>query len=227
MTYKCFILLMIAIGMCLVLSACAGAIQSKRYSPPSGHGPLVLMISGKSGPTLYGEWAERLADSGYSVLLYDGNDFPINKVDTCQAMIRDIVKNNLPALNNSRQKVAVVASSLGGAVALNCVAGMQEEIAGIVAFYPATRFIDDHDACIDRLRVPLLVLQGEEDFFFDCCKAETARNLQRAARKKGKDFELVVYPYAGHGFNLGPMKNKELDKDAWNRTLEALKRYLP
>ena len=34
------------------------------------------------------------------------------------------------------------------------------------------------------------------------------------ARKKGKDFELIVYPEAGHGFNLGPMKNKELDADS-------------
>lgn len=227
MTFKRFTLMMIILMMCLFVSSCAGTIQSKRYSPSSGHGPVVLMISGKSGPTLYGEWAERLASSGYTVFLYDGNDFPINRVDVCQTMIRNIVKENVPASNDLRQKVAVVASSLGGAVALNCVAGMQEEIAGIVAFYPATRFIDDHDACIDRLRVPLLVLQGEEDFFFNCCKAETVRSMQQAALKKGKEFELVVYPGVGHGFNLGPMKNMEMDKDSWNRTLQALKKYLP
>jgi len=55
---------------------------------------------------------------------------------------------------------------------------------------------------------------GTDDRYFNCCLEERIRAMSLNARKKGKDFELIVYPEAGHGFNLGPMKNKELDADS-------------
>lgn len=227
MTFRSLTLTTLTLMMCFVLSSCAGLAGPARYKPLSGQGPVVLMISGRTGPALYAEFARRLAETGYYVLLYDGNDFPFNQTEDCQAKIHAIIKNETLSSQRPVGKVAVIGYSMGGAVALACAAGMPEEIAGIIAYYPATRFIAHHDACVERFRVPVVVLQGAEDHYFDCCKVETIRDMQKAARKKGRDIELIVYPYAGHGFNLGPMKNKDLDLDSWQKTIDTLKRYLP
>jgi dienelactone hydrolase len=85
----------------------------------------------------------------------------------------------------------------------------------------------DMDAYISRFHVPITVLQGEADNYYGCCNVERIRSIGETARKEGRDFELTIYPGAGHGFNLGPGKSKELDMDTWRKTTEALKKYLP
>lgn len=208
--------------ICFLLLFCADA---GRYGPPSEGGPCVLMISGKSGLSLYVEHARRLAASGYTVLLYNGNDFPVNQLQLCQAKIRAVLQDAgcLSAVKPDR--VAVIGYSLGGAVALSCTAAMEEEIVGVIAYYPATTLLDDHEGCVERMRVPVLILQGEEDHFFNCCAIGPIRHISDAAAERGKQVQLIVYPGAGHGFNLGPFKNKSLDEDSWRRTLQALKIY--
>jgi dienelactone hydrolase len=208
--------------ICFLLLSCAGA---GRYSPPSGGGPCVLMISGKSGPSLYVEHARRLAASGYTVLLYDGNDFPVNQVQLCQAKIRAVLQDAgfLSAAKPGR--AAVIGYSLGGAAALACAAAMEEEIVGVIAYYPATALFKDDEDCVRRIRVPVMVLQGEDDHFLNCCTIGPIRRISDAAAGRGKQVQLIVYPGAGHGFNLGPFKNKGLDDDSWRRTLQALKMY--
>lgn len=227
MKFMSSIITPLTLTMCFVFSSCAGLTSPARYEPASGNGPVVFMFSGKTGPGLYKEFAERLAAAGYYVLLYDANDFPINQIAVCQTKIREIIKDNVRSSPGLPGKVMVIGYSLGGAVALSCAAGMAQEIAGVIAYYPATAIISDHDACVDRFRVLITVLQGEADRYFDCCTIEKIREMSLAARKKGRDFELIVYPGAGHGFNLGPMKTRELDIDSWRKTTDALKRYLP
>lgn len=227
MTFKSATLAFFALMICFVFSSCTGLIGPARYEPSSGSGHMVLMISGKTGPDLYGEFAQRLADSGYYVFLYDGNDFPINQPDVCQAKIREIIKDNIRSSRGLSGKVVVIGYSLGGAVALSCAAGMPREITSVIAYYPATRLISDHSACVDRFRLPITVFQGEDDRYFDCCTVEKIREMSLEARKNGRDFELMVYPGAGHGFNLGPMKTRELDRDSWQKTTEILKKYMP
>lgn len=210
---------------CVFLLSCASLSGPERYVPDSGHGPVVLMISGKTGTLLYGEFAERLAKAGYYVLLYNGNDFPIDRPDACRTKIRDIIRDEI-RLQGLTGKAAFIGYSLGGAVALSCAAGIPEEIAGIIAYYPATRLIPDHHACVDRFRLPILVLQGEDDRYLNCCTVEKIREIKDAAQKKGREVELIVYPRAGHGFNLGPTRDKDLDGDSWRKTMDALRKYL-
>ena len=59
--------------------------------------------------------------------------------------------------------------------------------------------------------------------------------MEAAAKARGAQFELVVYPEANHGFNLekgahgepmGVYRQND-DRDAWRRTVEMLKRYHP
>lgn len=217
-------LLLLLLAICLFLASCAGP---ERYAPSSGRGPVILMLSGKTGPGLYREFARRLAAEGYTVLLRDGNDFPVNQTELCQSKIRAIIKDNVPSSAGLPGKTVVIGYSLGGAVALACAAAMQEEVAGVIAYYPATSMISDHDACVKRLKVPVMVLQGKEDRYFNCCMAEVISQISAKAVREGRDVQLFVYPHAGHGFNLGPMKDKELDRDSWHKTLETLKKYLP
>ncbi len=211
--------------LCFLLTSCTALSGPARFAPPSGHGPLVLMFSGITGPMLYAEFARRLADSGYNALLLDGKDFVINDVPGCQNALRTIIAKYHEQAGISQGKTAVIGYSLGGAVALSCAAGMQEEIAGVIAYYPATRMISDQDGCVERFRVPVTVLQGEDDHYLNCCTVEQIRDMHAAALKKGKDAQLIVYPKAGHGFNLGPLKNKTMDEASWRKTMESLKQH--
>ncbi len=205
-----------------LLSSCAGA---GHYNPPSGAGRIVLMISGKSGPSLYVEHARRLSASGYTVLLHDGNDFPLDRPHACRAMIQEILREAQLSRGAPKGRAAVIGYSLGGAVALACASSMEEEIAGLVVYYPATAFFKDHDGCVERMNVPVLVLQGEDDRFFNCCTVGPIKRISDLAAGLGKQIQLVVYPDAGHGFNLGSFKNTKLDEDSHARTIRALESY--
>ena len=205
--------------MCFLAASCAGA---GIYETSSGRGPLVVMISGKTGPALYGKFARRLADAGYRVALYDGNDFPLSEPQACRSMLRKIVTGQHSV---GAGKAAVIGYSLGGAVALSCAASEADLIAGVVAYYPATALMPDPSACVEAWKVPIVVLQGEEDRYFNCCRVEKIRALEEDARQNGRAIELTVYPGAGHGFNLGPASDESLERDSWQKTLEALKKF--
>ncbi len=80
----------------------------------------------------------------------------------------------------------------------------------------------------DRFRVPVLVLAGERDRYHDCCLIESMRDLAATAQECQVPFQLVVYPNAGHGFNLAvPAYRAEDAADAWRRTTEMLAQYQP
>ncbi|MBP7342987.1 MAG: dienelactone hydrolase family protein [Smithellaceae bacterium] len=211
---------LLILTLCFLAVSCAGP---GIYEPPSGRGPLVVMISGKTGTALYGKFAGRLAEAGYRVALYDGNDFPLSRPQACRSMLRKIVADHRPL---GAGKSAVIGYSLGGAVALSCAASEADLIAGIIAYYPATALLPDPSSCVDAWNVPIVVLQGEEDRYFNCCRVETIRAMQKEARKKGRAVELHVYPGAGHGFNLGPAADEALESDAWQKTMDALKKFL-
>jgi dienelactone hydrolase len=97
-----------------------------------------------------------------------------------------------------------------------------------VAYYPATSWTKDIGAVAARIRIPLLVLAGEQDRYNNCCVIESMRELEAAAKEKQIPLELVVYPDAHHGFNLNGRAYRGGDtEDAWRRTREMLNRYLP
>ena len=61
--------------MLLALVALLVAAPAQReYTPPSGQGRAVIMLSGHTGPPLYVSYAEHLAAAGYYVVLLDGKD---------------------------------------------------------------------------------------------------------------------------------------------------------
>jgi dienelactone hydrolase len=195
------------------------------YIPTAGKGPVVMVLSGATGPRLYDSFAAALAKEGYYVVLLDGNEVRRNAAG--EVSLRTAIERAQAAPNAIAGKVAVVGFSLGGGMALSRAADMPESIAVVVVYYPSTSFVSDPRDLVGRFRVPILMFAGEQDRYNNCCLIEIARAIETAAREREAIFTLVSYPSAGHGFNLAvPAYRAQDDADAWKRTIETLKQYV-
>jgi dipeptidyl aminopeptidase/acylaminoacyl peptidase len=71
---------------------------------------------------------------------------------------------------------------------------------------------------LDRVRAPLLVLQGENDTNVPRAESDT---VVHALRARGRPVEYVVYPDEGHGFT-----HRANRIDSMNRTVAFFIRHL-
>jgi dienelactone hydrolase len=194
------------------------------YKPPKGKGPIVMVLSGQSGMAAYDGFSGRLASLGYYVVLLDGNDVftraPRGEIDLVKAIRR--AQRAPEAIDG---KVAAIGFSLGGAAALARASTMPDLVSTVIAYYPATSWVTNPAASIERVRVPVLILAAELDTYRNCCLIGTARAIEAAAKQRGAPVTLVVYPNAQHGFNIaGPNYRAHDDTDAWGRVLDTLTR---
>ena len=195
------------------------------YSPPAGKGPVIMVLSGASGPRLYDSFAAALAKEGYYVVLLDGNDVRRNAAG--EAILRNAIARAQATPNAIPGKVGVVGFSLGGGMALQRAADMPDSVSIVVVYYPTTSFVSDAADLARRIRLPVLMLAGEQDRYNNCCLIETARAIEAAAKKQKANFTLISYSLAEHGFNLAvPAYRAQDDIDAWKRTLETLRQYV-
>jgi dienelactone hydrolase len=186
----------------------------------------VIVLSGASGPRLYDPFSSALAKEGYYVVLIDGNE--VARGQRGEAQLQTAIKRAQNSPNAVAGKIGVVGFSLGGGAALSRAANMPESVAAVVAYYPSTSAYASNPADLARrFRVPVLLLAGEQDRYHDCCLIETARAIEAHAKQRQTNFTLVSYPTAGHGFNIAVAAYRaQDDADAWNRTIEMLRRYL-
>jgi carboxymethylenebutenolidase len=205
------------------------------YAPPSGKGPLVIVISGQTGPNSYQSYAAEIAKLGYYTVLLTGKDI-LNPQLTGPAALKAAIERAQKSPAVVPGKAAVIGFSLGGGGALYNAAPMQDLVSVVVAYYPYTKsWADKVSFFVKRFRVPVLVMAAKLDRYQSCCLVETAQAMEAAAKEAGVKFELVVYPEADHGFNLEagargePMRAYRRDDaaDAWRRTVETLKQYQP
>jgi dienelactone hydrolase len=195
------------------------------YTPPTGKGPVVVVLSGATGPRLYDPFAAALAKEGYYVVLLDGNEVRRNAAG--EATLRRAIGRAQKAPNAIPGKVGVVGFSLGGGMALSRASDMPELVSVVVLHYPTTSFVSDARELVRRFRVPILMLAGEHDRYNNCCLIETARAIEAAAKERQSTFTLISYPNAEHGFNLAvPAYRAQDDADAWKRTIEMIRQYL-
>jgi dienelactone hydrolase len=195
------------------------------YRPSAERGPIVVLLSGHSGPRLYQGFAGELARLGYYAILLDGKDILTREQDG-PGNLRKAIERAQRSPHAVAGKVVVIGFSQGGGGTLAHAANMPDLVAAAVAYYPQTNFTSDMRALAARFQVPLLVLAGAADRYHNCCLIESMRALEAAARERQAPFELVVYPYADHGFNLtGSNYRAGDDADAWRRTVEMLQRY--
>ena len=230
------------IGISLVVSlACLWVAESTNpsgpdgpeqaeYAPPSGRGPLVILLSGISGLDRYRSYAADVARLGYYTVLLKGNDFnPWNGKPGADDLRRAIVRAQSDA-KAQPGKAAVIGFSFGGGVSLTHAAGMPDLVSAIVVYYPMTNHIKDMRSFVAEFKVPILILAGEQDTYYYCCLIESMRAMEAEAKAIRAPFELVVYKEARHAFNLedsGKEYRAEDAADAWQRTLKMLSQYQP
>jgi len=210
-------------------------IAQTAYSPDNGPGPVIIVISGQTGPASYQSYAAELARLGYYSVLVAGKDI-LNPELTGPANLRKTIERALQSPSAVKGKVAVIGFSLGGGGALYNAANMPNLVSMVVAYYPYTKtWANKIDSLVSHFKVPVLVLAAQRDRYKECCVIETAQAMEAAAKAKGLRFELVVYPEATHGFNLktgasgepmGAYRGDD-DRDAWRRTVDMLKLYHP
>jgi len=212
--------------------ACATTPITKEtaYAPPSGPGPVVILLSGASGPNAaYRSYAAGVARLGYYAVLLDGNDFHPRYGKSAADDLRRVIERAQSSAKALPGKAAVIGFSMGGGGALTHATGMPDLVSAVVAYYPMTSHIWNMRSFVAQFKVPILVLAGERDTYKNCCLIESMRAMEAAAKEGEAPFELVVYPKAGHAFTWENSSNyrAEASADAWQRTTKMLSRYQP
>ena len=216
------------------VSLCAIAQDSgqprQEFTPKSGNGRVVVVISGQSGSVNYTTTAQQIADAGFEVVLVDGNDFWIKDTRSAWNMLKEVITHAQASSHAQPGKVGVVGYSLGGASALSYAARMPELVTTVVVAYPYTAFIKDPPDFVAKIKVPVQMFAGTADTYKDCCLIEMARQLANAAKASSPPM-LTLHEYngVGHGFNLATAARKDqaAGQDAMERTIAQLKQALP
>jgi dienelactone hydrolase len=209
--------------------ATTGGLSQKAYDPPSGRGPIVILLSGASGMNNYSSYAAEVARLGYYAVLLDGNDFQAKYGKSAADDLRRVIERAQSSAKALPGKAAVIGFSWGGGGALTHAASMPDLVSAVVAYYPATSFVSDMRAFAAKFQVPVLVLAGERDRYHNCCLIESMRAMEAAAKEGRAPFELVVYPNTGHAFIWvnTPTYRPEASIDAWQRTKKMLSQHQP
>ena len=190
---------------------------------PAGPGPFPAVVALHGCAGLYGakgdlsprhaDWAERLEQQGFIVLLPDsfgsrGAGSQCRTEDRVARPSRERVadayaaKAYLQARKDVKPNaVSLLGWSNGGSTVLYTVDPRRPppsgpDFAKAIAFYPGCRTPLDSDRW--RTRLPLLLLIGAAD---DWTPAEPCRELVATAKVAGQPAEIVLYPGAYHDFD--------------------------
>jgi len=200
---------------------------SEEFVPKNGKGPVVVVISGSTGLPYYWEYARQVSELGYYTVLIDGKDILTREQDGA-ANLRAVIAKAQASPHGTAAKAMLIGFSQGGGGVLAHGTMMEDAVAAVVAYYPATSWAQNHARLGARIRVPVLLLAGELDRQNNCCLVESMRQIESGAREHGRPLELVVYRNSGHGFNLGGRGYQPRDtEDAWRRTKEMLVKHQP
>lgn len=211
-------------SLIIFVSAIAPVQAQQEFPPPQGKGRVVVVVSGHEGAAAYRGFAAQIAQLGYDGVLFDANNIAGNE----SAALRTAIQQAQQMPHAIPGKVGLVGLSQGGGQVLIYGSQMSDVASVVVAWYPATRSIHSVSNFVTSLRLPVLVLAGEEDHGPNrngCCLIGTARALAAAA--VGRQFELVAYPNTQHAFIYGASHyNPQAYADAMQRTEAKLAQYV-
>ncbi|MCM8612771.1 dienelactone hydrolase family protein [Accumulibacter sp.] len=197
------------------------------FLPKSGQGPVVVVVSGQSGPPNYRAYARQVAELGYRAVLIDGRDILTRQQDGAQNL-RAVITTALDSTNGASSKVMLIGFSQGGGGVLAHGLAMSELVKAAVLHYPATSWAKNLGGVVGRIHIPVLVLAAELDRYQNCCLIEHMREIESLAKARQIPLQLVVYPNADHGFNLDGRNHRVEDAaDAWRRMVDMLSRHHP
>jgi|GEM_PF-359820 carboxymethylenebutenolidase len=195
--------------------------------------PAVLLLMEAFGVTLHIQTvAAQIAKEGYVVLLPDlyyrelpNNKFGYDEVDQAKAMMWRLnfgqpMENDLQAALMYLQalssvypdRIGVTGFCLGGGLAFLTACRFSSEIAAAAAFYGVV--LDEWIDAVKDITVPMYLFFGGQDPFIS---GDRIQQIDTCFWKLNKDYQLKVYPDAGHGFfcNERSDYNPTAAADAW------------
>jgi dienelactone hydrolase len=146
-------------SLIIFVSAIAPVQAQQEFPPPQGKGRVVVVVSGHEGAAAYRGFAAQIAQLGYDAVLFDANNIAGNE----SAALRTAIQQAQQMPHAIPGKVGLVGLSQGGGQVLIYGSQMSDVASVVVAWYPATRSIHDVSDFVTSLRLPVLVLAGEED----------------------------------------------------------------
>lgn len=179
--------------------------------------------------------ADRLAAQGYVVLavdLFGGKT--ATDIAAARPLMVQVIENAELANDNIRQAyqflidsgqspaIGALGWSFGGGWALNTALLFPDDLDAAVIYYGQ---VTDNAERLKPLNVPILGLFGAKD---RGVTSDSVKAFQAALEGLGKDFQIEMYPNAGHAFadpGAGTY-NSEAAEQAWGRSIEFLGRHL-
>ena len=221
-------------GSMVKFPANGGTTDGYLATPASGKGPGVIVIQEWWG--LVGHIksvCDRFAAEGFTALapdMYHGQtaDEPDGAGKLFMALNIGQAEKDLKgaaahlAQHSSTPKLGAVGFCMGGQLAL-FAATLNPSIGATVDFYGIHPNVKPDYA---KLSGPVLGLFAEKDAFVT---PQTARDVDAAIKKAGKQSEIHVYPNVDHGFfndDRPDVYNKPAAEDAWRRVLSFFRTNL-
>jgi carboxymethylenebutenolidase len=104
-----------------------------------------------------------------------------------------------------------------------------QAIRAYAPFYPTRLGKEENDALLAEggaIQAPMLFFFGDQDQFIPVAAAE---RIRATLAEQGKDFQLTIYPDAGHAFLRNRAQsdaNEAASRDSWARTLAFFREKL-
>jgi carboxymethylenebutenolidase len=230
-----------------------GEARAFVFTPDAGEGPwpaaVLYMDAPAIRPALF-EMGERLAQSGYYVLLPDlfWRAGPYQPFDFMKAFAGDpelgAMFAKLRASTDPKRQMAdtavwldwiarqpqvrpggvgVTGYCMGGAIALRAAGTFPDRVLAAASFHGGNQATDEADSphlLAPQMKAKILVAGADEDRHFDAAQCD---RLDKALHAAGLDAEVSIWPGAKHGWvpTDMPVHNAEAAERHW-RALTAL-----
>jgi carboxymethylenebutenolidase len=134
--------------------------------------------------------------------------------------------NNRP--NVHKGQVGIVGYCYGGRVAY-LAATRNPNLKAVASYYGGRIVADEPDAPVNasaNIKAPMILFFGEKD---QSIPMDQVQKIDQTLKSLNKDYELVTYPQAGHGFfcdHRPAHYSAEASADAWPKTIQFFQRNL-
>jgi carboxymethylenebutenolidase len=240
------ILMPLILGLAICGDACDSRTDSKRphagnaqkntrpifYPKSMGPSPAIIVLpqAGSLISSQADDVARRLAEQGYVAQAVSYGERTSGRILADQDgtnRIKHVISECLTNLRHQPKvgadRIGIVCFSLGGAFAIHFASSAEENgLRAVVIYYGVYRYPE----LMPNLKAPVLAFQEEADSYRDFIA--NAFDMQRIALDRHKQFDVITYKDAKHGFDYRSSSafNPSAAQDSWNRTIVFFDKYL-